>query len=90
MHLLKSFYFLSIGSLLFYFTFDNNTHGLSFHFYLCNVKDENTFYFEIFEILFFLFIVIFVNIFPISNMHRSLLSLVVHNIAEPKYIIPNC
>jgi hypothetical protein len=47
-HLLKSFYFLSIGSLLFYFIFYNN-HGLSFHFYLYSVIDENTFYFENFE-----------------------------------------
>jgi hypothetical protein len=42
MHLLKSFYFLSIGSLLLYFIFDN-THDLSLHFYLYSVRDETHF-----------------------------------------------
>jgi len=56
MHLTKSFYFLSITSLLFliYFWFDN-IHGLSFHFDLYNEKDENVFYFEKFEKIFFVF-----------------------------------
>jgi len=54
MHLLKSFFFLPIGSLLFYFIFDN-IHGLSFHFDLYSVRDENTFYFENFEKSFFVF-----------------------------------
>ncbi len=55
MHLFKSFYFLSIGSSL-WVIFLDNTHGLSFHFYLYNVKEENAFYFENFEFFFLLFI----------------------------------
>ncbi len=55
MHLLKSFYFLSIGNLLCFLLFFDNIHGLSFHFYLYSIKDENTFYFEEFEIYIFVF-----------------------------------
>jgi len=51
MHLLKFRYFLSIGSLLWFFflLFWDNIHGLSLHFYLYNVREENTLHFEIFE-----------------------------------------
>jgi len=60
MHLMRSHYFLSIRSLLCFF-FDN-IHGLSFHFYLYNEKDENIFYFEKFEnFFFFLFILILLS-----------------------------
>jgi hypothetical protein len=55
MHLLKSFYFISIGSFLWFFFFLDNTHGLSFHFYLYNVREEKTFYFENFESSSFVF-----------------------------------
>jgi hypothetical protein len=56
MHLLKFLYFISIGNLLYiYIIFFDNTHGLSFHFYLHNVRDENTFHFENFEKSFFVF-----------------------------------
>jgi hypothetical protein len=45
--------------------FFDNTHGLSFHFYLYSVRDENTFYFENFEKSFFIFCLlqIFCSIF---------------------------
>ncbi len=48
MHLLKSLYFLYIRNLLCFFL--DNIQGLSFHFELYNVKDENKFYFEEFDI----------------------------------------
>jgi hypothetical protein len=35
--------------------YTDNTHDLSFHFYLYNVKEKNTFYFENFEKSFFVF-----------------------------------
>jgi hypothetical protein len=54
MHLFFKNYFISIGSFLWFFFFDN-THGLSFHFYLYSVKEEKTFYFENFESSFFVF-----------------------------------
>jgi hypothetical protein len=47
-------YFLYIGSFLQFF-FPDNTHGLSFHFYLYSVKEKNAFDFENFEKSFFVF-----------------------------------
>jgi hypothetical protein len=35
--------------------FFDNTHGLSFHFYLYNLKEKNALHFEIFEKSFFVF-----------------------------------
>jgi hypothetical protein len=55
MHLFKSFYFLSIRIHLWGFFFWDNTHGLSFHFYLYSVKEENAFYLENFKKSFFVF-----------------------------------
>ncbi len=84
--LLKSFYSLSIGNLLwvFFFFFDN-THSLSFHFYLYNVKEENALHFENFEKSFFVFYLLqFCCTIP--NACRSLSSMVVHSNMEPKYI----
>jgi hypothetical protein len=64
------------------FVFDN-THGLSFHFYLCNVRKENTFHFENFEKYFFVFYLLqFCCTIP--NACRSLSSVVVHSNAKPK------
>ncbi len=48
---LFSFYW----KLVMVFFFDN-THGLSLHFYLYSVREENTFHFEIFENLSLFFI----------------------------------
>jgi hypothetical protein len=87
MHLLKSLYFLFIGRLLcFFFFFLDKIHGLSFHFYLYNVREENTFYFENFEKSFFFVYCNFVVIIIIPNTCRNLPSLVVHNNAEPKFL----
>ncbi len=80
MHLLKSLYFLSIGNLLWFF-FDN-THGLSFHFYLHNVKKENTFHFENLEKSFFVFCLL--QFCCIPNACRSLSLMVVHRNKMPK------
>jgi hypothetical protein len=81
MHLLKSLYFNSIGSLLCFF-FDN-IHGLSFHFYLYSVREENTFHFENFEKSFFVFYLLqFCCTIP--NVCRSLSSVVVLNSMETK------
>jgi hypothetical protein len=88
MHILKYIYFLSIASLLFYFVFWDNTHGPSFHFYLYNVRKESTFYFEEFDKSFFVSLYYnFVVIITIPNAHRSLLSLVVCNKVEPKFVM---
>jgi hypothetical protein len=85
-HILKSLYFLSIGSLLLLFIYDK-THGLSFHFHFYNVKDENPFYFEEFEKpLFVFFYCNFVVIITIPNTRRSLSSMVVRSKAERKFI----
>jgi hypothetical protein len=50
MHFLKSFYFLSIASLLcFFFPFFDSTHGISFHFDFYSIREKNVAYFEEFE-----------------------------------------
>jgi hypothetical protein len=90
MHLLKSFFFLPIGSLLFYFIFDN-IHGLSFHFDLYSVEMKTHFILKILRNLSLFFVYCnFVIIITISNMRRSLSSPVMHNNTETKYIILNC
>jgi hypothetical protein len=86
MHFLKSFYFFSIGSLLWFFFLDNIHDFFFFHFYLYSVREENTFYFEIFEKSFFVFCLLqFYCITP--NAHRSLLSLVVCSSVKLKYML---
>jgi hypothetical protein len=81
MHLLKSLYFLSIRSLLWFFFFDN-IHGLYFHFYLYSVGKENAFHFEKFEKYFFFCLLQFC--YTIANVCRSLLSMVVCSNVEPE------
>jgi hypothetical protein len=81
------FFLLEACHVLFSF-FYNNIHGLLFHFYLYNVRDENTFYFEKFDESFFLFCLlqIFLVIIIIPNTCRNLSSLVVHSNVEPKVL----
>jgi hypothetical protein len=64
MHILKFLYFLYWKLPTFSFSnFFDNTHGISFHFYLYNVRHENTFSYEkIWEnFLCFLFIAILLS-----------------------------
>ncbi len=65
----------------------DNTCDLSFHFYLYNVKEKNTFYFEKFENLSLFFVYCnFVIIIIIPNTCGSLSSLVVRINTEAKFI----
>jgi hypothetical protein len=81
MHLLKSFYFISIESLLLFFFWQHSWPF--FHFYLYNVKKENTLHFEIFEKSYFiLFLMQFC--YTIPNLYKSLSSMVVCANMEPK------
>jgi len=80
-HLLKSLYYFPIGSLL-WLSFFDNTHGLSFHFYLYSVKEENTLHLEILNFFFVLCLLQFCCIIP--NVCKSLSLMVVRSNAEPK------
>ncbi len=66
----------------YYGFFCDNTHGLSFHFYLYGVKEENTLHFEFFEFFFVFCSLQFCCTIP--NVCRSLSLVVVHSNAEPK------
>jgi hypothetical protein len=66
--------------------FFDNTHGLSFHFYLYSVRKENALHFENFDKSFFVFYLLqFCCTIP--NVCTSLLSLVVHSNVEPKLFL---
>jgi hypothetical protein len=87
MHLLKSLYSLSIGRLSWFFFC--NTHGLSFHFYLYNVREENALHFENFEKSCFVFCLLQFCLLQfcctIPNVCRNKLSsTVVRTNAKPK------
>jgi hypothetical protein len=63
--------------------FFDHTQGLSFHFYLYGVREENALHFENFDKSFFVFCLLqFWSIIP--NVCKSLLSAVVHSNVEPK------
>ncbi len=69
------------------YLFIDNTHDFPFCFYLYNVREENTFYFDEFENIYFHFVYFhFVVIIIIPNMRRNLSSLIVHSNTKPKFL----